>query len=596
MVIAVLLCVHWSACAIYYIAVLEGLDEPTTWTANTPLNDTSISKLDKYTTSAYWSMYTVTLVGYGDVLLKSKGEMLFSILIMLVGTILCEAGIAAILTSIVNSMDASAGESQAWSQVITKYMRHRNLPLELQDRIYSFFVHMHLSEYDLDESKVLEAQPRFIKNKLLHEICFHTVRFKFKPLAHFTDGFVSSVVSGMFPYLALPKEILISTGMPNDKVFVVVRGKVHEMTASRNKYLVNATLEHGSIFGDFREPEVTYRAFAYCELYCLSWDHYAKCIGCASNNEAAALTDGGKGMHKEGSKDGGRAGRHGHAQLLQRKNTPSLDMLTGRATAHMKRRSREFLDGLPIFNPTDPFRRFWNILTLGLTIYIAIMVPIQAFVMPEYSFFADTSNVPLLVLNTFDLFVDLFFLVDLALCMCCFNDFGVDADGSEESAIFWAYVDQTDFWYDFLSSFPFDHLMSVNLPSIGFWRLVKLCRLLHIHHYVQGFLSVLEDFRFLTHIGLQRMWNLFFLSALAGHWAATIFLHVSINDMNARGVEIKEVLNGTRDAVSYSQPWIEADGLAAFNYTTVEVQYISPIYEMCVRARAAAPYYPPCSL
>jgi len=571
MVIAVLLCVHWSACSVYYIAVLEGLTDDNSWTSTTALSDSAVPKLDKYTTSVYWSMYTVTLVGYGDILLKSNVEMAFAILIMLLGTILCEAGIAAILTSIVNALDASSGEAHAWSQVITKYMRHRSLPVELQDRIFSFFVHMHLSEYDLDEVKVLKVQPRFIKHKLLMDVCFDAVRTQFKPLHDFSDGFVSSVVQGMYPYLALPKEILISVGMPFDKIFLVVRGKVHEMTASRNKYLVVNTLEHGKIVGDFTEPEVTFRAFAYCELYCLPLDHFSKCFVYATNNSAPAMKDGGK---KKGI---GKSMSHSSG-LLKRSGT-SIEMLSGRAAAHMKRHTKAFAEALPIVDLNDPFRKVWNFLCLFFTCYMAVFVPIETFIFPGYAFYSDTDDVPLTVLNSFDLFVDIFFVVDLVLCMTVFNDWGLTFESGSEDSIFWCYADHPAFWYDIVATFPFDHLAGVGTADVGTQRLIKLVRVLRLPYYLQGFLDVLEEIRFLTHIGLQRMWNLFFISTVAGHWAATIFLHVSMEEVKKRSIDI--AANGTS---AIPATWIENDGLVAFNSTTNSMQNLNSVYEMYARS------------
>ena len=63
MVFFVLLTTHWFACTLYYIAVLQGLDNKKSWTAGTVYEDESVSIEERYTTCLYWSVYTVTLVG-----------------------------------------------------------------------------------------------------------------------------------------------------------------------------------------------------------------------------------------------------------------------------------------------------------------------------------------------------------------------------------------------------------------------------------------------------------------------------------------------------------------------------------------------------
>ena len=194
--------------------------------------------------------------------------------------------------SLVHAMDASAGEAQAFGQVITKYMKHRSLPLHLQEKIFGFFVHMHSTGDDLDEMKVLQNQPRFVRQKLLEEICFRAMKISFKPLHNYSDGFLRSITHGMTPYLALPKEILIAQNQVCDKIYLIIRGKVNILTSSRDKFLVTDTIQKDAIVGDFQETDSTYRALTYCELYCLTLEHFDSCLHYSRNNdESCKLTD-----------------------------------------------------------------------------------------------------------------------------------------------------------------------------------------------------------------------------------------------------------------------------------------------------------------
>jgi CRP-like cAMP-binding protein len=301
----IVICTHFYACLFYYIAVLEGLDDEHAWTSGTALEDEDVDLYSKYFTSLYWSAYTITLVGYGDITLKSNGEFMFAVLAMLTGSVLCDAGITAIMSSLVQATDESAGMAQAWSKVISKFVKHRSIPQGTQDQIFGFFVHMHLQEHDLDEEKVLNAQSRAVKSKLLRAICFDGMR-KFPTLKPFLDGFVKSICQGMFPYLALPTEILIAEGEVCDRVFLIVRGTVHVLekggsqnkdlasspvagaTDGASKYNVVFTLENGSIIGDFKPNEYTFRAVEYSECYVLGLEHYVECFSYVHNNRRAS--------------------------------------------------------------------------------------------------------------------------------------------------------------------------------------------------------------------------------------------------------------------------------------------------------------------
>ena len=292
--------------------MLQGLDASKSWTSGTILEDEALNLAEKYTLTLYWSVYTVTLVGYGDVQLKSNVEMIFAVICMLTGSVLCDAGITAIMSSIVNAMDASAGEGAAWAQVIAKYVKNRDIPMALEQKIFGFFIHMHLTEHDLDEAKVLNSQvserrewvthivveswgiefnnqykssqPRSVKRKLLVDICYSGMKVfpNFKP---YKPGFIKSICHKMEPYLALPSEILIVEGEAADKIFLVVRGKINvlERTPEVGEmdepvYEVKIILENGSILGDFKPNAYTYRTAEYSECYVLRLECYISCF------------------------------------------------------------------------------------------------------------------------------------------------------------------------------------------------------------------------------------------------------------------------------------------------------------------------------
>ena len=303
----IIITTHFYACFIYYLAVLEGLDEEKSWTSGTALEDENLDLYSRYSVCLYWSAYTITLVGFGDVTLKSNAEMVFAIIAMLTGSVLCDAGITAIMSSLVQATDESAGQAQAWNKVIGKYVRRRNIPQKTQEQILGFFVHKHLSEHDLDEEKVLNEQSRAVKTKLLKAICFQGMR-KFPTLKEYADGFVKSICYGMVPYLALPTEILIAEGEVCDRVFLIVRGTVHVLEKKEGEekkekeeeeedekekekkeaiYKIVYTLENGSIIGDFKPNDFTFRAAEYSECYVLNLEHYVDCFSYVHNNKRA---------------------------------------------------------------------------------------------------------------------------------------------------------------------------------------------------------------------------------------------------------------------------------------------------------------------
>ena len=75
-------------------------------------------------------------------------------------------------------------------------------------------------------------------------------------------------------------------GSAADKIFLIVRGKIHVLTPVKEDQLedddpihkIAKTLENGSIIGDFKPNTYTYRTAEYSECYVLSLESYIKCF------------------------------------------------------------------------------------------------------------------------------------------------------------------------------------------------------------------------------------------------------------------------------------------------------------------------------
>jgi len=223
-------------------------------------------------------------------------------------------------------------------------------------------------------------------------------------------------------------------------------------------------------------------------------------------------------------------------------------------------------------------RMVWNTISILFTVYLLIVVPLESFILPKYDYFegeprrvyesknnfnptqptptqpnptkpADGAEISLVLLNACDIMADIFFLTDFLFRLFYFDDDNViydkksvtktiykaaaDRDKNEDGeavSIQWAYLEHSMFWVDFWSIFPFDHFARIQLDSVGIYRMNKLLRLIRLVTYARSALDVLERKGYLRHIGLQRMWSLFFLSAVGGHWAGCVFYYVSLID------------------------------------------------------------------
>jgi len=104
------------------------------------MSDPSINPVDQYVAALYWSVMTLTTVGYGDITAKTTGErVLFTISMILGGS--CYAYIVGTLTQIIVQGDETFNEFQQRMDTLNDFMASHSLPMELREKLRRYFQH-----------------------------------------------------------------------------------------------------------------------------------------------------------------------------------------------------------------------------------------------------------------------------------------------------------------------------------------------------------------------------------------------------------------------------------------------------------------------
>ena len=84
LILSVFFIAHWAACIWFYIGDQEGSFHPVTWITNINLQDKPL--LEKYVTSLYWAITTMSTVGYGDITPYTVNEKIYAMLTMIMAS------------------------------------------------------------------------------------------------------------------------------------------------------------------------------------------------------------------------------------------------------------------------------------------------------------------------------------------------------------------------------------------------------------------------------------------------------------------------------------------------------------------------------
>jgi hypothetical protein len=167
----------------------------------------------------------VTTIGYGSVPVITNTERIFAMVVMMVGAVICDAGITAVLTSIISIRDRQSGANNRRIQCSKRFMSTNAITHDTQERVLSYYKYDDTELHNIREDDVLEDLSTSLRNEVLRHFCFKPMRSSVL-CKDLTDGALLSLIQMMEPYLAVPNEHLSIIGEECENFYVLKRGDV----------------------------------------------------------------------------------------------------------------------------------------------------------------------------------------------------------------------------------------------------------------------------------------------------------------------------------------------------------------------------------
>lgn len=306
---------HLAACALMYLAHVERpnvLDSRrrnwvTEWTATkcfSPLNrnfDDSSSQCAEpstmrlYMAALYFSVTTLTTVGYGDIAPFSTQEMAWSIVVQFIGT--CSLGyIMGEVTSIITQEDKSTNLIREKIAAINAYMRYRRLPHSLRVRVREHYSHMWKQTTIWDEPQILTEMSGILRAEVMQYINnekLRNMRFTADLGRDFGDETMAQLSLRLTPQMASRGEPIIKEHQFGNETYILSSGLAEVLFHDTNiaavlecePDVVVRSLRFGDYFADytlFLEHEAkhpfTVQAVVPCEMFALTRDAVKKIV------------------------------------------------------------------------------------------------------------------------------------------------------------------------------------------------------------------------------------------------------------------------------------------------------------------------------
>ncbi|GLT97644.1 hypothetical protein SLE2022_151990 [Rubroshorea leprosula] len=227
-----LFAIHFSGCIFYYIAANYS-DPSKTWIALVLSSDFKEQSLWlRYVTSMYWSIVTVTTVGYGDVHPVNSLEMVYDTIYLLFNFGL-QAYIIGNMTNLVVHGTSRTRRFRDTIQAASSFAKRNQLPVRLRDQILAHLCLRYRTDSEgLQQQETIDTLPKAIQSSISHFL-FYTLVDKIYLFRGASNDLLFQLVSEMKAEYFPPNEDVILQNEAPTEMYIVVTGAA-ELIVQRN--------------------------------------------------------------------------------------------------------------------------------------------------------------------------------------------------------------------------------------------------------------------------------------------------------------------------------------------------------------------------
>ncbi|XP_016323547.1 potassium voltage-gated channel subfamily H member 6-like [Sinocyclocheilus anshuiensis] len=223
---------------------------------------------DKYVTALYFTFSSLTSVGFGNVSPNTNPEKIFSICVMLIGSLMY-ASIFGNVSAIIQRLYSGTARYHTQMLRVKEFIRFHQIPGGLRQRLEEYFQHAWSYTNGIDMNAVLKGFPECLQA----DICLHLNRSLLQNCKAFrgaSKGCLRALGMRFKTTHAPPGDTLVHSGDVLTALYFISRGSIEILRED----VVVAILGKNDIFGEpislYARPgksSADVRALTYCDLH-----------------------------------------------------------------------------------------------------------------------------------------------------------------------------------------------------------------------------------------------------------------------------------------------------------------------------------------
>jgi len=260
--IATFILIHWFTCV---------------WICIHPLTP-GADRTYYYVKCFYWTVTTLTTVGYGDITPTTITGRIYTMIVMFLGVGFYGFVIGNVTQIFAESARYKEQAREKFNE-LNSFMKHYHIPSRLQNSVFNYYNHLYTKRFSDNDSKIIGELPQALKVEL--QVYMNMKLIRNLPVFKFcTQACLKEVASALEQQFYGPGDTVIRIGEVGDEMYVIGHGVVDVILEDGS---VVAQLHEGQFFGEAALLKETtrnanVRASTYTDLYRLSKEDFLRII------------------------------------------------------------------------------------------------------------------------------------------------------------------------------------------------------------------------------------------------------------------------------------------------------------------------------
>lgn len=257
-----LILIHWFTC----IWIVFHPEEP------------GMDRASYYIKCFYWTVTTLTTVGYGDITPQTNAGRIYTMFVMFVGVGVYGFVIGNISRIFAESARYKEQTREKFAELNT-FMKYYHIPNRLQSAVFNYYNHLYTKRLSDNDTKIISELPQALKVELQVYMNMKLIR-NLPVFRYCSQACLKEVASALEQKFYAPGDTIIRIGELGDEMFVIGHGVVDVILEDGS---IVAQLHEGQFFGEAALLKETtrnanVRAATYTDLYRLSKDDFLRII------------------------------------------------------------------------------------------------------------------------------------------------------------------------------------------------------------------------------------------------------------------------------------------------------------------------------